>query len=110
MKRCLGVGCRLGWEAGRKEGKRLKEGVYDLAFPTLADAGGWMPRFPWWHQERPVAVLLSSSFTVLQPDTVGKATGRLILSAGTDESLYSIPGNLHAISIRVKNGQFLYPV
>lgn len=43
-------------------------------------------------------------------DTVGKATERLILSAGTDESLYSTPGNLHAISIRVKNGQFLYPV
>lgn len=69
-----------------------------------------MPREASWYQERPVAVLLSSSFSVIQPDTVGKATERLILSAGTDESLYSTPGNLHAISIRVKNGQFLYPV
>lgn len=40
----------------------------------------------------------------------GKPQRGCFLSAGTDESLYSIPGNLNTVSIRVKNGQFLYHV
>jgi len=40
--------------------------------------------------------------------TVGKATERLFLSAGTDESLYSIPGNLNTVSIGGKKMDNFY--
>lgn len=98
----IGLGA---WKEGRKETERrsVQPGLSHFRRTRGLDA----------QRSQVVPAKASGSAAVelvLSDSTVGKATERLILSAGTDESLYSIPGNLHAISIRVKNGQFLYPV
>jgi len=44
VKGCLGVICGLGWEPERKEGRRLKGGVYSLVFLAFCRSEGQMVR------------------------------------------------------------------